>query len=94
MILYLVKQYFFVAVIATLALIFMKLLNGADLLDAFGICCFWAGLISAWIIYRRFHKYNIWVLYNNLGFSKFELLGVVFGGLQICNIAINILLKK
>ena len=78
MIIYLVKRYFFIAlIVAVIALAMIFLIAGMDygLLKAL-LNLFLSGIIAIYFTHRSFERQNLWVLYHNLRLSKSMLLAL------------------
>lgn len=89
MILYLVRRYLFLATIIIGAVPGISRILGVD--HAFFSApsvVFWGSGLALVLLYRRFEQRNLWVLYDNLRWPPFVLLGGLFVGTQVVSLTL------
>jgi len=89
MIWYLVRKYLTLTVLISLAIAVMAVLLGVATGRALVFkSLFWGGAIATFATYQLFKWENLWVLYANLGMSRYVLLGILFGAVQLLNVVL------
>lgn len=89
MIWYLVRKYLVLTVVISFAIAFMAGVMGiAPRPNVIFKALFWGGAIATFATYQLFKWENLWVLYANLGMSRYVLLGALFGAVQLLNVVL------
>ena len=74
MIVYLLKRYFFIAILFALLLAGMFSLAGTHAPITKALV--WSGIVSLFATHWFFQRQNLWILYHNLRLPKMPLLGL------------------
>lgn len=92
MVKYLAEKYYINSMVFFLGFIILPYEKFGDLAYLFPRAVFLGGLSGAIYTWYDFRQRNMWPLFDNLRYSKFVLLGLMFLSLQFIPLIINLLL--